>query len=425
MVKIKIGLLFFFSLLLLSVFFSTKSLAQGTCECNSWCSYDLADDPNCEAGYSAYCFDPESEFDPCDCLCVPQCTCDPNSLGCSITDTCGSGYVESCGTDGQCGNENDCSCIPATPTPTPQPGGCDCIASGDECVYSTAYRECNTGYVGSCNGTPDSCWCVCVTPTPATYDCGEFAKPCCPGPTYCSSGLTCNTNVNLCLSSDTSCTCTSDYSQCLIDNECGDGYQEVCLYEDEGCYDSNGDIFTGCQCIVDYFSNDEGFDCAEGSLYNCQETDGYCLPDNCPSGCTCFQSQCTLSSDCVNTDGCADCDGDGNPDWVGGVTITPRPALNPLCGDTGINTAVGCIPLGDRNAFLSFILRWALGISGGVSFLFIVYSGFIIMTAAGDKRKTQAGKEILTAALSGILLIIFSVFLLDFVGIRILRIPGL
>jgi len=49
----------------------------------------------------------------------------------------------------------------------------------------------------------------------------------------------------------------------------------------------------------------------------------------------------------------------------------------------------------------------------------------MIITAAGDKRKLQGGKELLTAAVSGLFLIIFSVFILDLIGIRILRIPGL
>jgi uncharacterized membrane protein YhaH (DUF805 family) len=99
--------------------------------------------------------------------------------------------------------------------------------------------------------------------------------------------------------------------------------------------------------------------------------------------------------------------------------------MSPLCGESSINTAIGCIPIGNRNEFLIFILRWAIGIAAGVSFLLIVYSGFTIMTAGGDKRKVEAGRELLTAAVSGILLIIFSVFILDFIGIRILKIPGL
>jgi hypothetical protein len=36
----------------------------------------------------------------------------------------------------------------------------------------------------------------------------------------------------------------------------------------------------------------------------------------------------------------------------------------------------------------------------------------------------QAGKELLTAAIAGIIMLIFSIFLLELVGVRILRLPG-
>lgn len=151
---------------------------------------------------------------------------------------------------------------------------------------------------------------------------------------------------------------------------------------------------------------------------------GYCVLTGTtkPLGCARPPSDPNGNIDC-------DMDGDGVKDdadcWCCGNQAEPRSSASPLCGTNGISTAIGCLPTGDKNAFLAFILRWALGISGGTSFILIIYSGFTIMTAGGDKRKLQAGKELLTAAVSGLLLIIFSVFILDFIGIRILKIPGL
>jgi hypothetical protein len=55
----------------------------------------------------------------------------------------------------------------------------------------------------------------------------------------------------------------------------------------------------------------------------------------------------------------------------------------------------------------------------------IVIAGFFIITSSGDPRRAKAGKELLTSAIIGILMIIFSVFLLDVIGIRILHLPGL
>ncbi|MDO8503759.1 MAG: pilin [bacterium] len=93
----------------------------------------------------------------------------------------------------------------------------------------------------------------------------------------------------------------------------------------------------------------------------------------------------------------------------------------------GISTAIGCIPIGIQggtNQFVAWALRWAIGIAGGVAFLLMLYSGFQIMTASGNPERLQKGRELLTAAISGLILIIFSVFLLRLIGVQILNLPG-
>ena len=95
-----------------------------------------------------------------------------------------------------------------------------------------------------------------------------------------------------------------------------------------------------------------------------------------------------------------------------------------LCNETGINTAIGCIPVGEPNDLIGFILRWAMGIGGGIAFLLILVAGFMIITSQGSPDKIQAGKELLTSAIAGLLLIIFSVFILELIGVDILEIPG-
>lgn len=96
---------------------------------------------------------------------------------------------------------------------------------------------------------------------------------------------------------------------------------------------------------------------------------------------------------------------------------SPGPQL--LCGG-GINTAIGCIPILSQNDFLAFILRWAVGIGGGIAFLLMLYAGFEIMTASGNPERLKAGQELLTSAISGLILLIFSVFILKFIGVDIL-----
>lgn len=91
------------------------------------------------------------------------------------------------------------------------------------------------------------------------------------------------------------------------------------------------------------------------------------------------------------------------------------------CGTNGISTAIGCIPvLGSTNEFLSSILSWAVGVGSGIAFLLMLYAGFMIMTAAGNPERIKAGQELLTSAVAGLILLIFAVFILRFIGVDIL-----
>ena len=105
-------------------------------------------------------------------------------------------------------------------------------------------------------------------------------------------------------------------------------------------------------------------------------------------------------------------------------TPTPQPPGNGTLncdGTKGILTAIGCIHVLDTpETFLGDILRWAVGIGGGIAFLLILYAGFMVVTSAGNPERLKAGQELLTSAISGLILLIFSVFILKFIGIDIL-----
>lgn len=139
------------------------------------------------------------------------------------------------------------------------------------------------------------------------------------------------------------------------------------------------------------------------------------LGGNCKSNCLSTEAS-PGKLDCPNTDPrcCvatgAKFKGGGGPDIVD------------CSGKKGIETAIGCIPLEDTNSFVKFLLGWGMGIGGGIAFLLIVLAGFQIITSSGDPKKLQAGKELLTSAIAGLLLIIFSVFILRLIGADILGI---
>ncbi len=86
-------------------------------------------------------------------------------------------------------------------------------------------------------------------------------------------------------------------------------------------------------------------------------------------------------------------------------------------------TALGCIPT-DPQEFIGQILGIAIGIGGGIAFLLILFGGFQILMSAGNPEKLNAGKELVTSALSGLLIIIFSIFILRLIGVSVFGIPG-
>lgn len=89
----------------------------------------------------------------------------------------------------------------------------------------------------------------------------------------------------------------------------------------------------------------------------------------------------------------------------------------------GIDTAIGCIPFENTRSLAQFILSWGIGIAGGVALILIVIAGFQIITSSGNPQKLSAGKELLTAAVMGIVLLLFGIYLLRLIGADILNIP--
>ena len=109
-----------------------------------------------------------------------------------------------------------------------------------------------------------------------------------------------------------------------------------------------------------------------------------------------------------------------------GNCCVPKPS-NLVCNSnsTGIRTAIGCFPVISKDAFTKYLLIWGIGIAGGIGFLLIVYGGFMVTTSSGDPKRLSAGKELITASLMGLTLLLFGVYILKLIGVDILGIPGL
>ncbi len=90
----------------------------------------------------------------------------------------------------------------------------------------------------------------------------------------------------------------------------------------------------------------------------------------------------------------------------------------------GVWTAFGCIPTA-RNSIVKTVIRLGLSLAGGFALIFIIFGSFSVVTSQGNPEKLQHSKEIVTSALVGLLFIILSMAILQFIGVQILQIPQL
>jgi hypothetical protein len=208
------------------------------------------------------------------------------------------------------------------------------------------------------------------------------------------------------------------------------------------CYSLGDDGYASC------IGNRNAKKCQHpsGTYYACcNEVSDICLFDpnrnnileNTPCGGTsqrcCSSKKCNDSLTCTVTYGgeyCLD-QGQINALKSGGSTNTKTESENSaLCKDPsgkeiGINTALGCLYAGDPPKMISQLLGWGTIVGGGIAFLMIVLAGFQITMAGGDPKKVQAARELITSAITGLILIIFSVFLINLIGVDILGLKGL
>ncbi len=226
------------------------------------------------------------------------------------------------------------------------------------------------------------------------------------------SGCTCNKDQVTHVCGPTSNSCAFGYQpQCAQINSC-DGSATSCT-----CVNPLAPSLGGCTCNVD------------SNFGSCVNT-----TNSCTSG---YQPQCAQLSLCGSATSCT----------CVSSTSAPTPALSNSacqyisdgtqksdCDDCakgtgkykdhpGVWTAIGCITT-DPNNLLGTILKFGLGLAGGIAFLLILFGGLQIMTSAGNPEQLIAGRELISSAIIGLILILFSIFLLQFIGFTIIGIPG-
>jgi hypothetical protein len=206
---------------------------------------------------------------------------------------------------------------------------------------------------------------------------------------------------------------------------------------------SRSDCVTGWKkitnCSGKICSADKGTCVDKGSIGQACNVDGdcgtWCLTDDTlgQKYCTidCGSTGCPNGYECIRKGAVTACFKSNNVGADGKINSAVNdiigPKYNPSCktssGDTGIASAVGCIPV-EVNKFIPWLLNILFGIAGGIAFLLMVYGFILIATSSGDEKKFAGGKETITSALTGLLVCIFAIFILRLIMVNILHIPG-
>lgn len=124
------------------------------------------------------------------------------------------------------------------------------------------------------------------------------------------------------------------------------------------------------------------------------------------------------------------------------ISPTPIESLKKLCldyfagskesgqcsacaGQGGVWTSLGICAYGDFGKFIQeTVFKWGVGLAGIFALLCIIYSSILLQTSRNNPEKIKKSQELLTSCIMGLVLIIFSVFILKLIGVDILRIPG-
>lgn len=167
------------------------------------------------------------------------------------------------------------------------------------------------------------------------------------------------------------------------------------------------------------------------ALDNCEKlkvfTDSNLSPDACISGEPSASDFTSPSCKCVDTKAT-------NPNQamidMCSKYLTSSINVNELkncfncANNNGMWTGMGCLPLDINTLITSFVLTTGIGIGGGFALLCIIYAAFMMQSSQGNPEKLKKAQEMITSCIMGLMLIIFSVFIMKIIGVNILRIPG-
>jgi hypothetical protein len=151
-----------------------------------------------------------------------------------------------------------------------------------------------------------------------------------------------------------------------------------------------------------------------------------CAGDNCtPKGETCTPDNKDTS---VNENKCGSdapfCNVNNDPsNGKGKYVCSTAPSFYESCHDNHCDTAIGSFGF-DPSEFAKSVLQTFLALGGVILLFMIILNGYRFMTSQGDPEKVKEAREGIISALSGLLLIILSIVILQFITIDLLHLPG-
>ncbi len=120
-------------------------------------------------------------------------------------------------------------------------------------------------------------------------------------------------------------------------------------------------------------------------------------------------------------------------DTVDEVSGKTTPGQNPPPTIPGkYFTQLGCFDIGSEfdnpnisASVISQLLTIIQGVTGAIGFIYLLYGIFLILTSQGDVVKLNAGRQAVIWAIVGTVFTILAVFVVRFVAVDLLRIPGI
>lgn len=119
-----------------------------------------------------------------------------------------------------------------------------------------------------------------------------------------------------------------------------------------------------------------------------------------------------------------------NADAKETVKINPATGRAPTPAVGRYSTAIGCISttnfrsFGSASTLVQTMLNVIFGAVGGIAFLYIIYGSFTVLTSRAEPEKLNHGRRLIIGAVVGLIFSMGAVFIINFVGTQILKIPG-